>query len=79
MKPVWAWAWAGPGPEPRPRGHHNGIGIDLENRNAKAVEMRGPGSLIGEDPVGMFAKLAIPLRFRLTADTFAPITCRHCR
>jgi hypothetical protein len=40
-------------------GHHNGIGIDLESRNAKPDEMRGPGSLIGEDPVGMFGKLAI--------------------
>ena len=37
-------------------GHHDGIGIDLESRNAKPVEMRGPGSLIGEDPVGMFGQ-----------------------
>ena len=37
-------------------GHHNGIGIDLESRNAKPVEMSGPGSLIDEDPVGMFGQ-----------------------
>src|SRR5262249_11914446 len=37
-------------------GHHKGIGMALESRNAKPIEMRGPGSLIGEDPVGMFGE-----------------------
>src|SRR6202795_5375890 len=37
-------------------GNHDGIGIDFESQDAKPVEMRSPGCLIGEDPVGMFGQ-----------------------
>ena len=37
-------------------GNHDGIGIDPESHYAKPVEMRSPGCLIGEDPIGMFGQ-----------------------
>jgi SRSO17 transposase len=36
--------------------NHDGIGIDLESQDAKPVEMRSPGELIGEDLVRMFGQ-----------------------
>ncbi len=37
-------------------GDHDRIGVDLESRDAESVEMRGPGDLGGEDPLGMFGQ-----------------------
>src|SRR5271166_3508889 len=37
-------------------GNHDGIGIDLDTLDAKSVEMRGPGCLIGENLVGMLGQ-----------------------
>src|ERR1700724_1048864 len=40
-------------------GNHDGIGMDLESQDAKPVEMRSPGCLIGENLMGCSAKRAI--------------------
>src|SRR5260370_32980710 len=37
-------------------GNHDGIGIDPESQDAKPVEMRSPGCLIGEDLIRMFGQ-----------------------